>query len=90
MRRARRNEGKFWPPVRRAIWRKAQELYQEEQLAMGQDFNGLTATRQELRESGYFYRAKIIVLRQRPSSLMEESSDPALVHHPAARASDFG
>jgi hypothetical protein len=30
---------------------------------MGEDFKGLTATRKELREGGYFYMAKLIVLR---------------------------
>jgi hypothetical protein len=46
------------------IWEKAQELYQMEQAkTMGEDFKGLTATRKELREGGYFYQAKLIVLR---------------------------
>ncbi|MEM1540786.1 MAG: hypothetical protein QXJ07_05330 [Candidatus Bathyarchaeia archaeon] len=46
------------------IWEKAQQLYQQEQaLTMGEDFKGLTATRKELREGGYFYMAKLIVLR---------------------------
>jgi len=58
-----RKKGKFWPPVRRMIWLKAQELFQQEQLKMGKDFKGITATRRELREGGYFYMAKIIVLR---------------------------
>jgi hypothetical protein len=65
MRRSQRKKGKFWPPVRRQIWRKAQELFQEEQLAMGEDFKGITATRRELMEGGYFHEAKIIVLRNR-------------------------
>jgi hypothetical protein len=57
-------KGKFWPYVRPLIWEKAQELFQEEQVAtMGDDFKGITATRSELREGGYFYEAKIIVLR---------------------------
>jgi len=30
---------------------------------MGADFKGITATRKELREGGYFYVAKLIVLR---------------------------
>jgi len=30
---------------------------------MGEDFKGLTATRKELREGGYFHMAKLIVLR---------------------------
>lgn len=56
--------GKFWPRVRKRIWEKAQELFQEEHATgMGEDFNGITATRQELWEGGYFHRAKIIVLR---------------------------
>jgi hypothetical protein len=46
------------------IWEKAQELYQMEQAkTMGEDFKGITATRKELREGGYFYEAKLIVLR---------------------------
>jgi hypothetical protein len=46
------------------IWEKAQELYQMEQAkTMGEDFKGITATRRELREGGYFYMAKLIVLR---------------------------
>ena len=59
-----RNHGKFWPTVRALIWEKAQQLFQEEQAkTMGVDFKGLTATRKELREGGYFYAAKLIVLR---------------------------
>jgi hypothetical protein len=46
------------------IWDKAQQLYQMEQvISMGEDFKGITATRGELREGGYFYQAKLIVLR---------------------------
>jgi hypothetical protein len=46
------------------IWQKAQELYQMEQAkTMGADFKGITATKRELREGGYFYMAKLIVLR---------------------------
>jgi hypothetical protein len=46
------------------IWEKAQELYQMEQAkTMSDDFKGITATRKELREGGYFYQAKLIVLR---------------------------
>ena len=59
-----RKPGKFWPWVRSMIWEKAQELYQMEQAKrMGEDFKGLTATRKELREGGYFHIAKLIVLR---------------------------
>jgi hypothetical protein len=46
------------------IWEKAQQLYQQEQFrGMGDDFRGITATKAELREGGYFYQAKLIVLR---------------------------
>jgi hypothetical protein len=56
--------GKFWPHVRAMIWEKAQQLFQEDQArTMGSDFKGITATRKELREGGYFYQAKLIVLR---------------------------
>ena len=30
---------------------------------MGEEFKGITAERKELREGGYFYTAKLIVLR---------------------------
>lgn len=36
---------------------------QEQALTMSQDFKGITATRKELREGGYFHQAKLIVLR---------------------------
>jgi hypothetical protein len=59
-----KNHGKFWPYVRPLIWEKAQQLFQEGQAkTMGIDFRGITATRKELREGGYFYVAKLIVLR---------------------------
>jgi len=59
-----RKTGKFWPHVRSLIWEKAQELYQMEQAkTLGTDFKGITATRKELREGGYFHIAKLIVLR---------------------------
>ncbi|MEM2129612.1 MAG: hypothetical protein QXZ70_03330 [Candidatus Bathyarchaeia archaeon] len=59
-----KNHGKFWPTVRAMIWEKAQQLYQEEQArTMNRDFKGITATHKELREGGYFYTAKLIVLR---------------------------
>ena len=59
-----RKQGKFWPYVRPLIWEKAQQLFQEEQAkTMGMDFKGIKATRRELREGGYFYQAKLIVLR---------------------------
>jgi len=59
----RRCTGKFWPEVRRLIWLKAQDLYQQDQTKMGSDFKGITAERKELYDAGYFYIAKLIVLR---------------------------
>ena len=60
----KQNHGKFWPIVRPLIWEKAQQLYQEEQAkTMGTDFKGITATKADLREGGFFYKAKLIVLR---------------------------
>jgi hypothetical protein len=62
--KAQRQQGKFWPRVRALIWEKAQQLYQEDQVkGMGDDFKGITATKAELREGGFFYQAKLIVLR---------------------------
>lgn len=59
-----KQKGTFWPQVRKQIWQKAQELFQEEETrTMGDDFKGITATRSELQEGGYFHEAKIIVLR---------------------------
>lgn len=59
-------KGKFWPRVRALIWEKAQQLFQEEQArTMGSNFKGITATRRELREAGYFYQAKLVILRDR-------------------------
>ena len=60
----RRGKGKFWPPVRALNWIKAQDLFQaNEARTMGEDFKGPTAEHSELREAGYFYAAKLIVLR---------------------------
>ena len=60
----RKTRGKFWPQVRALIWEKAQQLYQEDQArTMSTDFKGITATKKELREGGYFYTAKLIILR---------------------------
>ena len=40
------------------------ELYQMEQAkTMGEDFKAITAERRELREGGYFYQVKLILLR---------------------------
>jgi hypothetical protein len=60
-----KTRGKFWPYIRPLIWQKAQELYQMENAkTMHTDFKGLTATKKELREDGYFHTAKIIILRE--------------------------
>lgn len=57
-------KGNFWPQVRAMIWEKAQELYQQDEArGMSNDFTGVTATKAELREGGYFHQAKLIVLR---------------------------
>ena len=57
-------KGNFWPQVRAMIWDKAQELYQQDEArGMTNDFTGITATKAELREGGYFHQAKLIVLR---------------------------
>ena len=57
-------KGKFWSQVRTQIWETAQQLYQEKQArTMHEDFKGTTATKAELREAGYFYTARLIVLR---------------------------
>ena len=58
-------KGKFWPYVRELIWEKAQELFQEDEArTMDDDFKGITSTRAELREGGYFHEAKLIVLNE--------------------------
>jgi len=47
------------------IWEKAQELYQMENAKpMNADFKGITATKKELREGGYFHTDKLIILRE--------------------------
>ena len=61
---AAKQKGKFWPQVRAMIWEKAQDLYQQDEArGMANDFTGITATKAELREGGYFHQAKLIVLR---------------------------
>ena len=60
-----KNRGKFWPQVRVLIWEKAQELYQQDEArGMSSDFTGITATKKELREGGYFHQAKLMVLKE--------------------------
>lgn len=80
----RRNKGKFWPHLRALIWEKAQQLYQEDQAkGMGDDFKGTTATKAELREDGYFYQAKLIVLRD---LWLEKKGLPSVEEEEAMRA----
>jgi hypothetical protein len=51
-----------WREVRRRIWVKAEELFMQEQIiAFDCD---IKPERCELREGGYFDRAKLIVLRE--------------------------
>lgn len=56
---AMRGKGTFWPEVRRRIWKKAEELYMQSHRECPN-----RPERYELREGGYFYRAKLIVLRE--------------------------
>jgi hypothetical protein len=53
--------GKFWPRVRALIWEKAEELFMQEQARTMDCY--IRPERCELREGGYFYQAKLIVLR---------------------------
>ena len=78
--------GKFWPRVRAMIWQKAQELYQMEQAkTMGEDFKAITAERRELWEGGYFYQAKLIVLR---NLWLEKKGLPCIEEEEAMHACD--
>jgi len=54
--------GKFWPWVRELIWEKAEELFAADFYA-SHETNVTRPTRAELREGGYFYTAKCLVLR---------------------------
>jgi len=57
--------GKFWPHVRALIWDKATQMFQEEQArTMGEDWKAITPERRELRQAGYFYEAKLVILRE--------------------------
>lgn len=57
--------GKFWPKVRQRIWEKAQDVFQgHDARTMEDDFKGITAERTELREAGFYYEAKVLVLRE--------------------------
>ena len=78
-----KQKGKFWLQVRTQIYEKAQQLFQEQQArTMSHDFKSLTATKKELREAGYVYTAKLIVLRNlwrqnKGTSTVEEEAEDA-------------
>jgi hypothetical protein len=78
-----KQKGKFWPQVRAQIYEKAQQLFQEQQArTMCHDFKGITATKKELREAGYVYTAKLIVLRNlwnqnKGTPIVEEETENA-------------
>jgi hypothetical protein len=57
-----RQQGKFWPSVRAMIWEKAEELFMQEQARTMDCY--IKPEKSELREGGYFYTAKLIVLRE--------------------------
>jgi hypothetical protein len=77
-------KGKFWPKVRAMIWEKAEQLFQEEQArTMDNDFKAITPERKELREGGYFYTAKLIVLR---NLWLEKKSLPCIEEEEAMHA----
>ena len=64
----------FWREVRARIWQKARELYLADMLKMD-PLNPpplIMPEDKELREAGYFDRAKILVLRE-----LRASTDPA-------------
>jgi len=55
-------KGKFWPTVRAMIWEKAEQLFMQEQARTMDCY--IKPERSELVEGGYFYTAKLIVLRE--------------------------
>ena len=64
----------FWREVRARIWQKARELYLADMLKMD-PLNPpplIMPEDKELREAGYFDRAKVLVLRE-----LRASTDPA-------------
>lgn len=56
------SKGSFWPAVRAKIWIKAEELFMQDQIRTWDC--PTTPERSELREGGYFDRAKLIILRE--------------------------
>lgn len=59
----RKKKGFFWPEVRRLMYKKAIELYMQEH-SKNPYFTGQTPEIEELREGGYMYRAKVLVLKE--------------------------
>jgi hypothetical protein len=74
-------KGKFWPKVRALIWEKAEELFMQEQARTMDCY--IKPERYELREGGYFYQAKLIVLR---NLWLEKKGLPSLEEEEAMRA----
>jgi hypothetical protein len=70
------NKGRFWPWVRELIWEKAEELFMQEQVRT-MDCT-IRPERSELRESGYFQEAKILVLRELYYSKKEVTDNGAI------------
>ena len=55
-------KGKFWPQIRAQIWQKAEDLFMQDQMHHWD--LPITPERCELREGGYYDKAKLIVLRE--------------------------
>ena len=64
----------FWREVRARIWQKARELYLADMLKIDplNPPSTIMPEDKELREAGYFDRAKVLVLRE-----LRASTDPA-------------
>lgn len=54
--------GKFWPAIRAMIWEEAESLHAAD-FHKSHEENITQPTHGELREGGYFYTAKLKVLR---------------------------
>ena len=63
MARGKRLPWPGWAVVRARIWEKAEELHAGDFYKVHEE-NIAPPTRSELREEGYFHRAKILVLRK--------------------------
>jgi hypothetical protein len=83
MPRHQRKAGKFWPHVRELIWEKAEELFMKEQARKMDCY--IKPERYELCEGGYFYQAKLIVLR---NLWLEKKGLPSVEEEEARHACD--